>query len=213
MSVQDPAAVRPDDPAASLLEPTDGAGTTFGSSVNDADWLERFWTGERATMDEVCRNLMGVVNGSVGRYVQGADRETVVQTVFLHVLDHERVRRNFQGGSLRAWLSTVAKNQALDFLRVRKREIPKDPAEADRWAGAHGEDLHARAEARMVVKKFQRERLPAKWAPVFEARFLQRLTQRDAAQALGMRRTTLAYQELRIRALLKEFLTDGGSDD
>ncbi|NPC78158.1 RNA polymerase subunit sigma-70, partial [Pyxidicoccus fallax] len=53
---------------------------------------------------------------------------------------------------------------------------------------------------------FRREHLPAKWAPVFEARFVRQLSQREAAAALGLHRTTLAYQELRIRSLLKKFL-------
>ena len=43
---------------------------------------------------------------------------------------------------------------------------------------------------------------------MFEARFLQHLNQSEAAALLGMRRTTLAYRELRIRALLRKFLLE-----
>ena len=50
--------------------------------------------------------------------------------------------------------------------------------------------------------------LPPAWRPVFEARFLQHLNQSEAATQLGMRRTTLAYRELRIRALLRKFLLE-----
>ena len=41
---------------------------------------------------------------------------------------------------------------------------------------------------------------------VFEARFVRQLTQREAASTLGISRTTLAYQEHRIRKLLRKHL-------
>jgi RNA polymerase sigma-70 factor (ECF subfamily) len=43
---------------------------------------------------------------------------------------------------------------------------------------------------------------------VFELRFLQQMTQHEAAHALGIRRTTLAYRELRIRRALRAFLLE-----
>ena len=62
------------------------------------------------------------------------------------------------------------------------------------------------AEARVMLDRFRSERLPAKWRGVFEARFIRQLDQRSAAKELKMFRTTLAYQELRVRALLRKFL-------
>lgn len=63
-----------------------------------------------------------------------------------------------------------------------------------------------------MLEQFVRARLPSRWAPVFEARFVQGLSQSDAAQLLGMRRTTLAYQEMWIRSLLRShFLKDEDS--
>ena len=64
----------------------------------------------------------------------------------------------------------------------------------------------SRAEAALLIQKFCAEVLPPKWRPVFEARFVEHLTQTEAAAALRMRRTTLVYQELRIRSLLNGFL-------
>ena len=63
----------------------------------------------------------------------------------------------------------------------------------------------------MLVDRFREQVLPAKWAGVFQARFIEQRDQRDAAASLGIARTTLAYQELRIRSLLKKFLLRGES--
>jgi len=52
--------------------------------------------------------------------------------------------------------------------------------------------------------------LPAKWATVFEARFVLGLDQRSAATRIGVSRTTLAYQEIQIRRLLRRFLLGRG---
>jgi RNA polymerase sigma-70 factor (ECF subfamily) len=77
-------------------------------------------------------------------------------------------------------------------------------------AAATAESGEDDAFARLVIERFRADVLPAKWAKVFEVRFLHQQSQRDAAAALGMRRTTLAYQELRIRALLRRFVLSGG---
>jgi RNA polymerase sigma-70 factor (ECF subfamily) len=200
------------DRAGARVSPPDGATAepAWGARITDDAWLERFWSGDRATLDELCRNTLSVVDGAASRYLHGADRDTVVQTVFLKVLADEGVRRNFTGGSLRAWLGTVARNQAIDFARRRNREVPSDATDPDSWTRGAGEDLHAKAEARLTIQRFRQERLPAKWAPVFEARFIQQLSQREAAVELGMSRTTLAYQESRVRRLLRSFLLQPG---
>ena len=60
-----------------------------------------------------------------------------------------------------------------------------------------------------MIERFRREVLPAKWADVFEHRFLRQLSQAEAAELLGIGRTTLAYQETRVRRLLRRFLLKG----
>jgi RNA polymerase sigma-70 factor (ECF subfamily) len=61
-------------------------------------------------------------------------------------------------------------------------------------------------DAKVLVERFRRDCLPQEWAGVFDARFLRQVPQREAARELGIRRTTLAYRELRIRRLLSRFL-------
>jgi RNA polymerase sigma-70 factor (ECF subfamily) len=171
------------------------------TAIEDA-WLSRFHAGERAAMEQVYREHFDVVRQAIGHILDGANRDTVVHELFLRLLANEAMRKSFTGGSLSGWLRTVARNLAIDFQRRLQRETgePLDEPAPSRLAD--------RVEARLVIERFARDRLPPKWAPVFEARCLRELDQREAARQLGMSRTTLAYQELRIRALLRKFLLE-----
>jgi RNA polymerase sigma-70 factor (ECF subfamily) len=180
----------------------------FASDDTSSDWLARFHAGEPALLGECYRTHFDAVSRAVGSVLTGADRETVVHDVFLRMVSQPSMRSGFQGGSLGAWLSVVARRQALDFARSRARESAAVARFADEepgaFSGPDAERLERRLEAQRLVERFRREQLPAKWVPVFEAIFLRGLSQREAAAELGLSRTTLAYQELRVRHLLKK---------
>ncbi len=173
--------------------------------------LARFHAGDRSLVAAIYEEHYEVVERAVSRVLSGAaDRESVIHDVFYRLLSSEQMRRGFQGGSLAGWLTTVARNQAIDFARRYRRELRcvqgyEPPSQV------HGSRPGERGEATLLVERFVREILPAKWAPVFQARFLDGLSQREAAALLGMHRTTLAYREFRIDRMLKQFLlgTDG----
>jgi RNA polymerase sigma-70 factor (ECF subfamily) len=172
-----------------------------------ADWLASFHRADRATMEACYREHHATVTRAVGSILTGADQETVVQEVFLRLLSNEQMRRTFAGGSIGAWLGRVARNLAVDYWRRHRLESEHDGEEPpDAHLAAARQE--AETDARLLVDRFRREKLPAQWVPVFEARFLQQLSQREAARALGVFRTTLAYQELRIRQLMNEFLDE-----
>jgi len=59
------------------------------------------------------------------------------------------------------------------------------------------------------LERFRDQVLPRKWQRVFVARFVEQQEQSAAARSLGMRRTTLAYQEYRIRRLLRRYVLRG----
>ncbi|HXU82273.1 MAG TPA: hypothetical protein VN914_12810 [Polyangia bacterium] len=131
----------------------------------------------------------------------------MIHEIFLRLLSHSALRCSFQGGDLGAWLSVVSRNHAMDCARRRRREIPASvAAAADRASPDWGE---SGIEARLLVERFRRDALPPAWAGVFDARFIRQLSQEEAAAALGMGRTTLAYQEARVRRLLRRFVVKG----
>jgi RNA polymerase sigma-70 factor (ECF subfamily) len=168
--------------------------------------LAEFHAGTREAFDSFYRDHFATVDRAVGRVLSGADKETVVHEVFLRLMTSPELRLGFRGGSMSAWLTTVARNHAIDYSRRQKLEQPTgadtDTADLEQDPLA----VERRMEARILVERFRRDHLPAKWDPVFELRFLQRMGQQQAAQKLGIGRTTLAYREYRIRSLLKRFL-------
>lgn len=175
----------------------------------NAAWLERFHSGERAVLEDCYRSHFQPVLQAVGSVLRGADQETVVQDVFCRMFTEPDFRASFHGGSIKAWLCTVGRNRAIDLLRKRGREDLVEPETVERIGGSVENLWIEKAEARRLIDRFKREALPAKWHAVFDARFMRELSQREAARELGMRRTTLAYQETRIRSKLKGFLLKG----
>jgi RNA polymerase sigma-70 factor (ECF subfamily) len=178
-------------------------------ATEDADrWLADFHAGHRPVLEQCYREHYGTVQRAVGRVLSGADQETVIHEVFYRLISREEVRRSFRGGSLKAWLGTVAHHLALEYVRRRQRE--QGAIERSQEPAEESVEVSEESDARLLIERFKRECLPAKWHAVFEARFLQQLPQREAARLLDIHRTTLAYQELRIRALLRRFLLSEG---
>ena len=177
---------------------------TTSEIANDPAWLARFHTGERAILEQCYRDHFAKVLAAAARILAGVDAETVAQEVFFRLLSDEKTRQAFGGGNLGAWVAKVAANAAIDHHRRHRREVGQEPVDeaSDLDTGRLEDEL----DAKLLVERFRRERLPPKWSGVFEVRFLRQLPQREAALELGMQRSTLAYQESQIRALLSDFL-------
>jgi RNA polymerase sigma-70 factor (ECF subfamily) len=179
-----------------------GVGTTAPGA---SPWLRRFHDGDRKVIEELYREHFGTVGRAVGPVLGAADRETVVHEIFLRLLTQPALRTSFRDGDLGAWLTVIARNHAIDFTRRRNREILAGTAVEVPASGA-ADSGEAGAHARVLVERFRKDVLPPKWSGVFEARFIRQLNQPEAAAALGIGRTTLAYQEARVRRLLRRFL-------
>lgn len=171
------------------------------------EWLRSFHRGDRDTLARCYEDHVSTVAWAVGQVLQGVDRENVVHDVFCRLLANEALRRNFAGGNFGAWLITVARRQAIDYRRRRDHEQPADPEALEEVASRPPVDLVGTLELRALAERFSKV-LPAKWVPVFRARFVEQLDQREAARRLGMHRTTLAYQELQVRRLLRRFVLE-----
>jgi RNA polymerase sigma-70 factor (ECF subfamily) len=172
-------------------------------------WLDDFRAGRTRTLEECYRNHYADVARAAERVLGAADAETVTHEVFYRLLTDPEMRQGFRGENLRGWLTQVATNRAIDVARRLRRE-QGDLAEE----GAGGDVPAARfddaVDAKLLIDRFVREKLPPAWSALFDARFIRQLPQREAAAELGMQRTTLVYQEQRIRELLRKFLLEGG---
>jgi RNA polymerase sigma-70 factor (ECF subfamily) len=172
--------------------------------------LEGFHSGDRRALERCYREHYSAVARAAASVLAPADAETVTHEVFHRLLSTPKMRESFKGGDLGAWLSRVAKNHALDFRRryARETSLEEGAAEAPDVAANANDAQSDSLSAAIVIERFKQTCLPPKWAAVFEARFLKQLGQREAALALGMHRTTLMYQEHRIRALLRTFVLE-----
>jgi RNA polymerase sigma-70 factor (ECF subfamily) len=181
-----------------------------GAGGGDEVWLRDFHAGERDCLERCYRDHLETVDGAVARVVTGADRETLVHEVFFRLLSDKSLRASFRGGSFASWLRVVARNQAIDYARRRRLEVSFTGE-----AGPSGESgaplFEQQIDVRLTLERFRERLLPPKWRAVFDARMVAQQDQPTAARALGMRRTTLAYQEYRIRRLLRRFVLRGES--
>jgi RNA polymerase sigma-70 factor, ECF subfamily len=171
-------------------------------------WLDAFHRGDRAALEETYRHYVRPVVDEASRLLRSADAETVAHEVFYRVLTDGRMRESFHGGNLGAWLRIVARRAAIDLLRKRRRE--DGPVDDDMLTNYPSDTTreHEERDAKVLVERFRAEVLPEKYRALFEVRFLGQLAQREAADKLGMSRSTLAYQEERVRELLKAFLLE-----
>jgi DNA-directed RNA polymerase specialized sigma24 family protein len=132
-----------------------------GVAVTD-DWLKRFHEGDRAIIEQIYREHFTTVSRSVALLTSAADRETAIHEIFLRLLTRPSLRASFQGGDLGAWLMAVAHNHAVDFARLRRREVPADCAAAA-VASLGVESNASHVEARVMIERFRSEVLPQKW--------------------------------------------------
>ncbi len=175
-------------------------------AVSHPAWLVAFRNGDRATIENCYREYFDVVDKEIARVLCGADRDTAVHEVFFKLISRADVRESFAGRNLAAWLATMARHHAIDFARRRGREVGGAELAVEQ-SGEQTVCPECTAAAREILAMFG-ARLPASLRPVFEQRFVEQRSQRDAARALGMPRMTLAYKEKRIRALLDRFATE-----
>jgi len=174
--------------------------------LDDESLRALFHAGDRALMGRLYQESFQGVDAAVGGVLRGADRETVVHELYLRLLDRPELRRSFAGGSVHAWLATLAHNLAVDFWRRHRRETSLAEDAVPPVVDTQFRRMEERAALSLFIERFRREALPEKWAPIFQARFVEQLDQREAARRLGVHRTTLAYRELRIRKLLRAYL-------
>jgi RNA polymerase sigma-70 factor (ECF subfamily) len=173
-------------------------------SAAGAAALDAFHRGDPAAIERCYRDHFDAVENALRPVLGAADRETVIHEVFWRLLSNPDLRRSFQGGSMSAWLATVTRNLGIDYARRLSREVALPPGDPHHPVPA----LDGEVDARLLLEQFQQRRLRSEWRPVFEARFLRQLSQREAAAALRINRTTLAYRELRIRQALRAFLME-----
>jgi RNA polymerase sigma-70 factor, ECF subfamily len=198
-------------------------------SRGDADLLQRFRDGEtkaleavyRAYIDSVARAVAGALRRYVGEGWQGGWREVatevpdLVQEVFTRAFE-PAARRRFDGvREYGPYLARIAHNVVVDYLRRRQRQVVRDPGLLVEWLhlatldrGEPFGDLETMALVSQYVA-----RLPADLRRIHEAMYVEGLSQREAASALGLGRQVVRTLESRLREGLRRALGEGGHQE
>ncbi len=167
-------------------------------------FLDAFHRGDRAALEACYREHFDAVLSAI-RLASLADRETVAHDLFCRLVGNADFRGGFRGGNMRAWLRTAATHAAIDYARKYKREVLTDDAASAVTLGNAAHDVEndagAQRDAERIVAHFVADKLPPAWRSVFEVRFRRGLGQHETARELGIARTTVMYQEHRIRGL------------
>ena len=188
------------------------------------DLLRGFRAGDRPALETVYRAYVDRVTGIVrfgfrlpagtmapGLRVNAGEVADVVQEIFLKAFA-ARARESFDGiRDYGPYLYTIARNVLADWARRSGRELPTANLElrADQGEGwvPGDEELGPWADDETValVRRYV-EGLEPELKRVHQARFGEGLSQRDAADRLGVGRQTLRTLEGRLREGLKREL-------
>jgi RNA polymerase sigma-70 factor, ECF subfamily len=172
------------------------------SDPNNPQWEDHFRRGDRDVMESVYRSTFAAVRRAAGRVLrEPADCDSIVQQVFTDLVESRKLRETYAGGDLSAWLSAIARHRALDFVRRERRLIELDAA---------GEPIAVAdplADFRRELARFALTLDPQK-RKLLELRYLEGLTQMEAAARLGVPRTTLEDWERQLKRRLELYLVD-----
>ena len=187
--------------------------------------LDRFRAGDEealatvywACIDHVTRVADAVLhacsNGSArGRGEIVAARADVVQEVFVKAFAPEARRRFDSARPFEPYLAQITRNVAIDYWRQMRRYVPADleqlidrlSLEAEVEAAAAGD--WADAETIAVVNRYVAA-LDDESRRVHEALYVKGMSQRDAADRLGLGRQVIRTTEAKLRRGLRRELS------
>jgi RNA polymerase sigma-70 factor (ECF subfamily) len=176
-----------------------------------ADDLRDGWLrGDRGVMERVYRETFEATSRAAGRVLaEPADRDAIVQAVYVDLLESRSLRASWRGGELGAWIAAIARHRALDYARRESRlaPLPDDGVDAEPSRGDVDRLLAFRADLERFAATLEPRR-----RELLRLRFLEGLTQVEAAARLGVPRSTLEDWEKQIKASLRERLL-GREDD
>ncbi|GAC1545271.1 MAG: hypothetical protein NVS2B9_12490 [Myxococcales bacterium] len=168
------------------------------STAPTRETLDRFRSGDPVAFEAVIRAHAPVVRAVVAKLWRSVfEQEEAMQEIWVHAF---RRRASLDAGrpeSFRAWLTTLARNRALDLLRAtaRRAEVPQDAEDAS-WEPSSAAALQHHAaeelELRMAVERFVAGLKPT-WRSFFELHFVQGLEYAAVAEQLSISRLRCKY--------------------
>jgi RNA polymerase sigma factor (sigma-70 family) len=168
--------------------------------LRDPAWRERFLRGDKDVIEEIYRATFEEVRRAAGTVLyEPADRDAVVHEVFLQLLSSRELRESHRGGQLGSWLSAIARHQALDYARRESRLTDLSAIDEAMSKVDPLEDL------RRELVRFA-SRLDPERQRLVQLRYIEGMTQMEAAAVLGKPRSTLEDWEHQFKRALHAHL-------
>lgn len=166
----------------------------------DFDILHLVRRGDSSSMEELYLRHIGYLTSACSRYVTDADAlHDVLQTSFEKIFSSIG-RFSYRGpGSLRAWMTRIAVNEALKYLRVRAKEDMAMTGDIPDIAEEETPDTHDLPMS--VLQEFIRA-LPDGYRTVFNLFVFEEMSHKEIASILGISESTSASQFHRARNML-----------
>ncbi len=142
----------------------------------------------RATFEDVKRAAGTVLH-------EPSDRDAVVQEVYVQLLESRALRESHRGGVMSAWLGAIARHQALDFARRESRLVDLSAIDQATSKVDPLDDL------RREIVRFASKLDPEK-QQLIRLRYVEGMTQMEAAAVLGKPRSTLEDWEHQFKRAL-----------
>ena len=160
-----------------------------GNSLSERELVRLVGNGDPRGQRELYQRYAGILTAVAARYLQDQDQlKDVLQDAFIRIFDRFYTFRYRGEGSLRAWMSRIVANGALQALRRDSRLLPSYELP---------------------------ETLPEEDPDVDEVpmEVLQQMKHKEIAELLGIKENSSASQLLRAKALLakeiKEYKKNG----
>jgi RNA polymerase sigma factor (sigma-70 family) len=183
---------------------------------SDENLIKKYLKGDKNSLDVLVKRYFRQIYFFVLKYAgTPQDSEDITQEVFLKVWKH--IKRFDQKKSFRAWIFTIAKNTALDFLK-KKKEIPFSKFEDSEGRNFLTETLAGNLispaewaekkdtfrELNFAVKKFS-----LKCQKIFSLRYDKQWTFQEIADEMGEPLSTIKSRHRRATQSIKKMIEGG----
>lgn len=168
---------------------------------SEKDIVNRIRSGDSHAMKDFYDLYAAYLSGVCSRYVaDGDDQKDVFQDCIISIIQHIGEFEYRGNGSLKAWVTRIAINQALSFLRNKKRLniVTLDDEKTD----VEDDSTIETADIAPQVIHDIIKRLPEGYRAVFNLYVVEGKSHKEIAKLLGIKEMSSASQLHRAKAIL-----------
>ena len=180
--------------------------------VREKELIKKILDGDASAMKYLYDCHVGYLTAAASRYVPDEDDlKDVLQEAFVKIFTSMAKFRYMGRGSLRAWMTRIVINEALDCMGSRKCIEPFEPETTDDCGREEPPEEPEVENVPIEVIYEMIRHLPPGYRSVFNLYVFEGKSHKEIAEILNIKESTSASQFHRAKALLatniKEYLT------